>query len=168
MRVAADYPWRLAEGNVTANLQALADDSGPLHGVTKKIRDLVGVEYPLHRIVPGVQLLAEVQWTSTSVEQGHGSAATLYRLHKQYGANMLCQRSLLHMMRHLVPTDDGDDRIATKLEREEATLEAKRPQYFGGCQAFFRDLMAAAKASHEEPLSQKAVRSLMSKHSGYF
>lgn len=168
LRGVAGYPWRLAEGDVAANLRALATDPGCFHGVTQKVKELIRVGYPFHRIVAGVQLLAEVQWTSTSVEQGHGSAATLHRLHKQYGANMLCQRSMLHMLRHLVSDGEGADRAARQLEAKEEALAAKRPQYLGGRQAFLQDFMAVVKESAGEPLSLKSVRTVMSKHSAYF
>ena len=96
-----------------------------------KIRALVRSGFPVHRIATGVQLLAEAHWASTSVEQGHGSAATLHRLRKQYGANMLCQRSMLHMLRHLLFDTDSAEKLTVKEDKREHALLRRKVNIWG-------------------------------------
>ena len=167
IRVAEEYPWRLASGDIEANLANLSQEDTAMDPTSGKIRALVRSGFPVHRIVTGVQLLAEAHWTSTSVEQGHGSAATLHRLHKQYGANMLCQRSMLHMLRHLLFDTDSAEKLTVKEDKREHALLRRKVQHLGGRQLFLAELMAATK-EQAESWSRAASQAVMSKHGALY
>ena len=168
-RVARSLPWSLTFGDVEANVTALLEQEGPLDSTSAKVRDLVKQGYPVHRVVAGVRLMAEVHWTSTSVEQGHGSASALHKMHKQYGANMLCMRSMLHMSRFLLLGTDDTDHFDASLGKREAALVAKQPQKLSARQAFLADLTANLKsASADGAITKAQYRELWSKHASYF
>ena len=168
IRVARGLPWSLVQGDIVANLQTLAEKEGPLDSTSTKIRSLVRSGYPMHRIVAGVQLLGEVHWTSTSVEQGHCSTSTLHRLLKQYGANMLCQRSMLHMLRLLMPCTDPEDKVALESARREAILKRQKPQYCGGRQVFVAELCQAFAEQEGRKASKEELVALFRQHASMF
>ena len=167
LRAARALPWSLAQGDIKANLIALKDKEG-LDSVSTQIKDLIGASYPMHRIVSAVQLLAEVHWTTTSVEQGHGSASALKLLHKRYGANMLSQRSMLHMFRHLLPGASEAEAIAQELSSKEDRLLRRQPQHCSGRQAFFRQLRQAAEESAGRALTKQEGQAVFKKHASMY
>ena len=85
-----EWPWKLALGDVIANLRALEDSQEPISDITtSNIRELLRQGYPVQKIVDGLALLQEVPWTTLGVEQAHGSCATLHKLHATYGSQTL-------------------------------------------------------------------------------
>lgn len=154
LRIVRKHPCCLAEGDVEANLEALRAVEEALDPTSQKIRDLVRAGYPLHRVAAGVRLMAGAHWTSTSVEQGHGSAAVLHKLHSQYGANTLCQRSMLHMFRNLASLGLAEGSMADRAARKESSLLRRRPQHLTGRQMFLKDLMSSVKRSHGGELTR--------------
>ena len=51
-----------------------------------------------------VALIAEAPWSTTGVEQGHGSMAVLHRFHPDYSSTTICARALAHQLRTLFAT----------------------------------------------------------------
>ena len=74
--------------------------------VTLKIQTLARQGFNRAALVDGISLLRECHWSTISVEQGHGSAAAMHRVHKRYGLDMLMARSFLSMAKPLPATDD--------------------------------------------------------------
>ena len=55
----------------------------------------------------GLPLLSEVHFSTTCIEQGHGSTATIQRHHRKYGQDMVAMRVMLHMCRPLVSNQEA-------------------------------------------------------------
>ena len=73
---------------------------------SKKIWELLHMGFSASQLEEGVRVLSDISWSSTSVEQQHGSASVLAKAHRRYGARSVAARSMLHMMRQfLVPTE---------------------------------------------------------------
>ena len=160
-RVVKSRPWSLALGDIAADLSALALRGDVVDSTSTKIRDLVRSGYPLHRVISAVELLREATWTSTSVEQGRGSAAALHRAHREYGANTLCMRSMLHMLRSLVAgPEDERGRHATRLAHKEDALTWKRPDMISARHVFLRDLIHKLKSESASGALAKADQRL--------
>ena len=70
-RPAREFPFALNRGDKLANLEALgALESKPTEETTAKIWELMKRGVTAEDLVPGLDLLDEVDWTGTSVEQG--------------------------------------------------------------------------------------------------
>ena len=118
-----DWPWRLAVGDVAANVQSLADmDTPPEESVARKIWALANQNFPRVQLVEGVELLKHVGWSSTTVEQQHASAALVKRVHSGYEFQMICSRALLHTARLFYSIDP--------LDREEHKLQLQLQEQF--------------------------------------
>ncbi len=63
-----EYPGRLLDGDLEANLDVLRDGPEPADSCTWKIQQLARIGYSRVKLLEGVRLLADVQWTTTSVE----------------------------------------------------------------------------------------------------
>ena len=163
---AKEYPWRLARGDVSANITALADAADVKDETTAKIQQLARLGFNRAMLIQGVERLANVGWTTTVVEQGHGSAATIHRVHRQYGANMLSARSMVHMTRSLLPVAEEGSLKSRSAEKRLHALSKRSPGKVTGRHIFFADCVAASEASLQDgesmPLQQR--HSLMKSH----
>ena len=158
-------PWSLAQGDIQANLQALgAQDHVPRDPTAQKIQTLVRLGYNTAQLTRGLELLRRVSWSTSVAEQAHASVSVFAKLHPEYGANMLAQRALIHMMRPLVvpPKPTALDRMESTLRR----LERKQPAKLSGRQVFLKEAIAAAQAtSNYSPSQKKAVAmGIMKRH----
>ena len=145
LQVARCFPWRLCVGNIADNLDQLASQSQcpSADATTQKIHQLLRIGYSRRALSEGVSLFRDVHWTTNNIEQGHGSAATIVRAHKQYGRNMLSQRSFIHMMRFMFPNAES---VGAGRSRSDARLEClmgMQPQKITGRHVFLADLQAA-------------------------
>ncbi len=121
-------------------------------------------------LVAGITLFKEVSWSTTVVEQGHGSAASVHRTHRFYGPQTLSSRSMVHMMRSLLPSSSKDEAQRVARERKRTRLSRKVPERMAGRQVFLRELASVAKAQREEagPLAATSAQSLVRMHSSLF
>jgi hypothetical protein len=136
--VAKTAPWTLAVGDIDANLTALGEGVEPLDTTAAKIHQLVRLGYARDELIEGVQLIGQIRWSTTVVEQGHGSSAAIHRAHRFYGRAMLTQRSMLCMLRPLfqkVEVGAALAKVARKVER----LQSRQPQKVTGRHLFLRD-----------------------------
>ena len=112
-----------------------------------------------------VQLLLQAPMSTTSIEQGHGSLATVHRAHPQLGSDALCVRSRAHQMRPLFagehPSKTKSDR---RLQHDINVLEKKRPERLGGRQLFLRELFAQVRSSHSGKLPSSLRQRLFKQH----
>ena len=164
------YPWRLADGDIDANLDALAADPGVgLDPTTNKIKHSVQTGMNRERLKAGVSLLQEIPWSTTPVEQAHASAACLQRYHPEYGTSMLAARATLHQCRHLFLTPP-EVRKAEKTEARLAALQKKNPFKLRGSNLFLAELIGGCKeaAPKDANMSQTFIRQVMKNHSGYW
>ena len=104
-----------------------------------------------------VVLIAEAPWSTTGVEQGHGSMAMLHRFHPGYSSSTICARALAHQLRNLFATPPEAKQKA-KTQTQLDKHENKRPEKQGGRHAFLADCYASVAA--ELPAGTKLSNSL--------
>ena len=138
-----------------ANINTLDD-------VSQKTCSLWRLGLPKDEIVAGVEMFQDIRWSSVTVEQGHGSAAVLHRVHKQYGLETLRVRSCLHSCLPLLAGLRGQWSEKTAITRRQEALNRKCPRRLSGRAVFFRDIMAAVTAQSEDRAAQG--RSIMQMH----
>ena len=98
-----------------------------------------------------LDLLKEVHFTTTGVEQGHGSTAAMHKGHPRLGSEQLCGRSYLHTCKLLVqlPAESSTSRLLKQAE----ALKSKVPERVGGRHIFWKELRR--EAAQELPPGQK-------------
>ena len=90
LQPARSYPWKLLHGNRRDNLRELAKAEGLRDEVSVKIKQLVLAGYNEELLLDGLDRLADAKWTTTAVEQAHGSMAHVHRCHLTMEPKMLC------------------------------------------------------------------------------
>ena len=164
------YPWCLAIGDVAANLDRLAETTGPIaDSTTHKVRALLQVGFNRERLVAGIGLLQEVPWSTVPVEQAHASAACLHKYHPGYSQKMLSSRATLHQCRHLFippPEDTKEAKAASRL----ASLQRKDPTKVSGKHAFLAAMLQEGKqaAPSGSRLPKHLVQHIVQQHSRWF
>ena len=116
-------PWKLATGDIAANLEELSKmESPPMESVTRKVWALLGQGFSREQLMAGLSLLRHLGWSSATVEQQHASATLVHRQHKQYGMARICSRALVHTARMLfdAPSATLVDRLQAKAQRAAA------------------------------------------------
>ena len=127
VRVARQYPWSLTQGDIHADLDALACLDEPEEATMRKIWQLLRLGYNRGRIVEGLQLLADCSWSTTPVEQQHGAASSMRKSHSEYGPETLTTRAFILMLRQLLAPNEDDVR-QQQLEDKVSKLSKKNPR----------------------------------------
>ena len=164
-----EYPWSLLQGDINANLDRLKAAERPQESVASKIWGLLQIGFNRHELLLGLDLLSDCGWSTTSVEQQHGSAAVMHKVHPDYSSETLTTRSMVHMMRQFFrrsPEDHKEAALAAKVRR----LFAKKPQHFTGRQMYFKDISdqlkcEVASGKREQGSAQKHI---MQQHGARF
>ena len=143
-RVALQYPWKLALGDVDANLEALRQLPAPREETTLQIWTLVKIGYSRVQVVQAVRLLLKCPWSSVPVEHGHASASMLMKCHGQYSTSTLMSRALVHMMRPLFGGHGELDKAIAQARNTIHRLQATQVRRFLGRQLFFKEATALA------------------------
>ena len=161
--VIEQYPLRLCQGDITANLQALRTFSGNLDETSTKIQYLLEFGWPLESIVAGVELWREMPCSTDLVEQAHGSGASLMMHHKFYVERTLRSRSVVHQCRFLIQPSAFEKQLASLQSRLEKEM-ARRPAQASAFHAFYKascTAIAEALGLSEQPsaASQRQVLS---------
>ena len=167
LQVVQSFPWKLCANNIADNLEQLASQRQcpSADATTQKIHHLLRVGHTRRALVEGVLLLRDVHLTTNSIEQGHGSAATIIRAHKQYGRDMLSQRSFIHMMRFMFPSNSAESGVSKS--RSEAKLKspiAMQLQKIAGRHIFLGDLQAALASTIPLEKRSEVGQTMMARH----
>jgi hypothetical protein len=160
LSVARGLPWSLARGDMNSNLDQLLHGPPPVDPTAQKIKKLLELGYSRRLLMEGLDRLGDVHWSTTIVEQGHGSASVIHKAHRFYGVEMLCQRSMIHMMRSLFPTQ-AEEVASQRLENRLDALGRKQPQKITGRHVFLAECMelaAAGPVEHRGPRGQSIMR----------
>lgn len=116
----------------------------------------------------GLQLLAEVSWTTCGVEQGHGSVAVLHRLHPDYSLATLAARSMIHQTRSLFERPARAlDKVASRLRR----VANKAPEKSSGRHYFLGEAYAALKqvlVAQGQSMTNDLRLKVMREHAGIY
>jgi hypothetical protein len=165
-----EYPWRLAVGDVRANLDELSASDEPIRdSCAHKIRLLLRMGFNRERLASAVELMREVPWSAVPVEQAHASAAVLHRYHPGYSAEALATRATLHQCRHFFLEPPETAKQARESKRILA-LQRKAPKQVSGKHAFLAHLMSVAKEGMPSggKLPSAMVRRIVKEHNSLF
>ena len=124
-------PWRYCRGDLDAQLEALAAGPMPDEPTGRKLRILLDRGYPKPLLRDALRLLAQCQWSTTTIEQGHGSLAVVHQYHKGYGPMSLTQRAFIHMLKVLV-AESAEAKSERLTKKGAAALDKKQPEKSGG------------------------------------
>ena len=149
LSVARGLPWSLARGDINENLDRLLQGTPPIDPTAQKIRKLHELGYSRPLLIEGIERLADVHWSTTIVEQGHGSASVIHKAHRTYGVDKLCQRSMVHMMRALFPRHT-EEVASQRLENRLGAIAKKQPQKITGRHVFMAECMDIAASGPVE------------------
>ena len=133
-----EYPLRMTQGSITANIEALR--ATPIEDLydtmTQRMKNLItmGREGELEE---ALELWKETATTSKVVEEGHASGAVMLREHELLTEKGLRVAALMHSMRSIVRRKKISGvrrRIQTQLRK----LEKRRPKKAGAKQLFLK------------------------------
>ena len=142
-------PWALCVGDdLPQNLSGLKAGGRPTEQTARKIYDLLQLDFPVEHLIAGLNLARQASWSTVVSEQGHASASSLRKAHSEYGADTLCSRSMLHMMRPLL-TQSKPELYIVKLRTQLAKLDHRMPQHLTGRHMFMKGLSEAAMAKRK-------------------
>ena len=144
--------WGLLQGVLDVELTRLQEDPAvPLDDTLRKIKTLLNSGYPRGEIVSALELLRDVSWSTASVEQQHGSAAMVSRLHTTYGANMMQAKAHLHAMRQFyAPTETEQALAKAEAKLKQAELAEKHVSHITGRRMYAKAAMELAKHQKEQ------------------
>ena len=163
------YPLSLLTGDVRANLVALGLAPTAVEHTTRKIQRLVQKGYGLDELCEALDVWTELRCSSQDTEQAHAAAARMNRDHPGYGVRSLTSRSMVHLMRSLMPSASIDPAVRRRGARI-TKLEKIRPNKAGGKQMFLQALFAqaAARRGPGAALPQEVKMDMMAKSWGWY
>ena len=169
LKPAKQLPWSLVQGDIMANLATLVEMEEPDEPVSRKIWKLLRMGFNREEIHQGLSLLAGCPWSSTGVEQQHGSASTIMKLRSELGSDTMCCRALVHSPRALCSQGQASKRVA-HLEQLLQTLRAKKPGKCGPRQMYVKQLinLASRWQAQGRQLPTDARQKIMKKHADRF
>ena len=139
--------WSLLQGDLNHKLNLLANvDQPPRHPTARKVWALVRAGWPRAQIAQAIELLRDVGWTTTAVEQQHGTAAVIMRWHRQYGGSTMAARALCHASRALFSPSEEETQLAPLKKLVERTAKATEKNFerLTGRQLFLKEAMEHA------------------------
>ncbi len=149
VKIQQEVPWSLCTGGVEAKLEALVNGTDPLDSTAWTIKKLAETSASRGQLIQAIRLLGHCPWSTTSVEQQHGSCGTIHRHHPDYSLETLMVRAGFHSMRKLIDDEAGSSNEVKKLEAQVDRLFRKVPQRVGARLIFFKDLCTGlADRSH--------------------
>lgn len=169
-RIADDFPWRLAFGDIQDNLEKLHSEPYQGHDrATQQIKQLLQIGFPRSQLGDLVALLREVPWTTVTVEQAHGSMAVLHRQHPGLGRKALAHRTMIHQCRALFQNPQAE-KVLGRIEKRLERLRGQTPESTTGRHLFLRDLMAQARSSLPQGsrMSLGLRQQIMRRHGGLY
>lgn len=146
LREVRALPWSLCVDTPTRleQLRGIDINCLPNDTVTRGVKRMLTAGVPLSGIQTGIALLAECQWSTRCVEQGHGSMACIKKLHQEYTAPMLTSRAALHQQRALFAKSPADAQ-AERLDRRIRRQSARQPHKISGRHVFLADMYSQAR-----------------------
>ena len=168
-RVARTLPWSLAVGDIDANIDDLARGPEPTNITAGKIWRLAKARFNRSRLIEGISKFRDASWSTTTTEQGHGSASTIKKQHSDLGRNMLMQRSMSHSLRQLFSVSQ-DEKKGIALQAKLKALRAKKPGQVRAKNMFLQDCVATAKAltPSSSKMGEHTRQQFFRSHSGEF
>ena len=161
------FPWSLALGDSTKQLERLADASLDTlqDSFSRRLRGLLDRGYDQAMLLKAISLLQQASWSTMGVEQQHGSCAAMHKKHPTFGPETLLQRSFLHTYRHVLQPPRDSARVrraqaAQTLPQQAGTHITARNVFV---QELFSETMTVRRQAGLEHLDQSTCRSLMTR-----
>ena len=149
-------PWSLAIGDVGSNLDDLEQSEDEVHHpVVKKIKQLLKLKYNRAELQEAVLLLRECRCSTAFAEQLHAHASVLHKLHREYGEETLCARSMVSFLKLLTSVDpiahaeEKARKTLTLLFRKKPERASARSQFVGGFSHEAKVLTASSRTMSE-------------------
>lgn len=73
--------------------------------------------YDQETVVVAIRLMSEVPWTTTLVEQGHGSLVLVRKVHTEYLSTALAAGGTIHTMFSLLPSEADPGAASASTQR---------------------------------------------------
>ena len=167
LKAVQTYPWKLGLGpphEAIAELAALSEEPEDL--CAGKLYRLLQAGAPHNSLYSVCELLQQAPWSSLLVEQAHGSASVVQRLHPTLGLEQHLARSYLHQCRHLFTRGTG---LPTQQDAPSALDTQHTQRRITARNAMFRRLVSETRAQHGgNRLSKDTMQFLMGQHAAMF
>ena len=168
LSVASKLPFSLCRGSVIDNITQLRDGPKPVEENSGKIWELANRGYPMSEILRVIQLIGDISWSTSIVEQLHASAAVVARLHPELHLEQLLARTTISYINKLLPTPSKAEKVADRLRSRLNNLIHKNPYKAGGRHEYVRDLSDLACVSTARGLTsipkRNVFRKIIKKH----
>ena len=156
-------PWSLAIGDISSNLDRFALSTEAVHDpVARKIKQLLDMQYNRAELEEAVSMLKECRWSTAFAEQLHAHAAVLHKLHREYGPDTICGRSMVQFLKLLCEVDP-EEKEEAKARKKLTLLSKKQPEKASGRShflgAFAQEATTAARA-HDKPLTEEQTQEI--------
>ena len=161
---ANQYPWRLARGDVRANLEALRGEAEPVDPATSRIWMLLEIGVDMNILEAAVKLLREIPWTTMIVEQMHGCLAALHRHHPDYSPDALVSRAFVMWLRRLLPHESAREKKHNAIVASIERLMKKQPEKSAGRQIFYAKLLNLTKTNAKLAAYAWTSKEVMQRH----
>jgi hypothetical protein len=150
------------------NLTELRDGPEPDDHVGWQLWTLMNMGYSMITLAAAVRLFLEAPWTTLIVEQQHGTMAALHRYHPSYALSMLVTRTLISLIRRLLPSKTDDEKALCRILNKLGRLCKKMPSRTSGRHMFFKDLveLASKKGAATSVEKARVVKKIMKFHGG--
>jgi hypothetical protein len=126
--ISRSLAWGLLQGDMTQKLEELKNSPEAQEPTLQKIWKLLHMGFNRNQLALGLELLGDCSWSTTSVEQQHGSASTIMKLHGEYSRETMMSRSIVHAMRQFFQPPVEEQQLAP-LERKVEALEGKKKKF---------------------------------------
>jgi len=124
LRLLAEYPAKLTQGDVSEKIRELLRDEGVEEFNAKRLRTALLCGVPESEATRALLLLRDAPCTTGLHEKAHKPAALLHRQHKLYGSQLLGVRSAVIQAAPLFtkakPTDPIEARLRMQLDQAKA------------------------------------------------
>ena len=166
----AKAPLKYFIGNVHQNIVGLMAETDVSDPLSAKMQSLAVAGFQ-SEVESSCLLTREASWTTTLVEQAHGSAAQLGHRHPQLEAETLTCRATVHNSRTLFYPGVFEKQLA-KLNHLHSELlrQIDNTKHTGARQAYVSMLIAQCKASriHGDPSEHALRRAVIKTHAKQF
>ena len=140
LQVAEELPWSLVRGDKFQNLADLAAGPKPDEPTSSQLWELLHMGFSETHLVHALDLMADISWSSLTVEQQHGTLASLHRHHPEYQYETLVTRALVLQVRKLLPSESAAEKQLRLVDRALQKASARNPDKAHGRQALVSSL----------------------------
>lgn len=156
---AEKLPWSLAQGDIQSNLRELQHGPDAAEETTCKVQALLrGGHCSIDEVAAGVELLLQVPWATTSVEQAHSSVTLIKRQHPLYEIDAVLIRAGLHTARRLLPGKSSQQKALEKVQQQIRIFRQSNHREVSGSNMYLQALCEAAKGKARRHATKVTVQ----------